>query len=48
MNKDELQSKIHDLIINVTIDPSSESIEETTREIMNLVHEYEHEHKKDL
>ena len=42
MNRDELQSKIHDLIVNVTIDPSGESIEETTREIMNLVDGHEH------
>lgn len=31
MNKDELQSKIHDLIIDVTINPSGESIAETTK-----------------
>ena len=46
MNKDELQNKICDLITNVTINPSGESIAETTREIMNLIDEYEH--KEDL
>lgn len=46
MNKDELQSKISDLITDVTVDPSGESIEKTTREIMNLVDEYEHYHER--
>ena len=46
MNKDELQSKISDLIIDVTVDPSGESIVKTTREIMNLVDEYEHDNDK--
>lgn len=45
MNKDELQSKISDLITDVTIDPSGESIVATVREIMNLVDEYEHSHE---
>lgn len=45
MNKDELQSKICDLITDVTVDPSGESIAKTTREIMNLVDEYEHDHE---
>ena len=42
MNRDELQSKIRDLITDVTIDPSGESIEATVREIMNLVDGHEH------
>ena len=42
MNKDELQSKICDLITDATIDPSGESIIQTTKEIMNLIDEYEH------
>lgn len=42
MNKDELQSKISDLITDVTVDPSGESITATVREIMKLVDEYEH------
>ena len=46
MNKDELQSKISDLITDVTVDPSGESIAKTTREIMNLVDEYEHDHER--
>lgn len=41
MTRDELQSKICDLITDVTIDPSSESIIATTKEIMNLIDEYE-------
>lgn len=40
MTRDELQSKICDLITDVTIDPSSESIIATTKEIMNLIDEY--------
>ena len=46
MNKDELQSKICDLITDVTVDPSGESIAKTTKEIMNLVDEYEHDNDK--
>lgn len=46
MSKDELQSKICDLIIDVTVDPSGESIAKTTKEIMNLVDEYEHDNDK--
>ena len=46
MNKDELQSKICDLIADVTVDPSGESIAKTTKEIMNLVDEYEHDNDK--
>lgn len=42
MTKDELQSKICDLITDVTVDPSGESIMATTKEIMNLIDEYEH------
>ena len=42
MNRDELQSKICDLITDATIDPSSEDIIKTTKEIMNLIDEYEH------
>lgn len=40
MDKNELQNKICDLITEATIDPSGESIVETTREIMNLIDEY--------
>ena len=46
MNKDELQSKICDLIADVTVNPSGESIAKTTKEIMNLVDEYEHDNDK--
>lgn len=42
MTKNELQSKICDLITDVTVDPSGESIMATTKEIMKLVDEYEH------
>ena len=42
VNRDKLQSKICDLITDVTVDPSDESIAKTTSEIMKLVDEYEH------
>jgi Mn-dependent DtxR family transcriptional regulator len=42
MNKDELLNKICDLITDATVDPSGESIMATTKEIMNLIDEYEH------
>lgn len=42
MNKEELQNTICDLITDATIDPSSEDIIKTTKEIMNLIDEYEH------
>lgn len=45
MNRDELQNKICDLITDATVDPSGESIIATTKEIMNLVDEYEHNHE---
>ena len=42
MTKDELLNKICDLITDATVDPSGESIMVTTKEIMNLIDEYEH------
>lgn len=41
MTKDELLNKICDLITDATVDPSGESIMATTKEIMNLIDEYE-------